>query len=50
MESINWIRSVDMVSSNGLQGIHIRGIIKMMKGMDMERCVGQMVVNILENG
>lgn len=46
MESISWIRSVDMESSNGLQEIHIRGIIRMMKGMGMEKCVGQMEVNI----
>ncbi len=50
MVSICKIRSADTVSSNGLQAIHTRVITKMMKEMDMGRCVGLMVASMLVSG
>lgn len=49
-ENITWIRSMGMGFSSGKVEIYIKGTIKMMKGMAMEKCTGQMVLLTKESG
>ena len=44
--NIIWIRSTDKESLLGHQAIILRGRTHKMKEKDMERCIGQMEVNI----
>lgn len=48
--SIIWIRNTAMEYFHGSQGICTREITKTTRGMDMERCIGQMAQSTRESG
>lgn len=50
MANISMIKNMDMVYSIGKVGIYLKAIIKKMREMGMEKCIGRMVQFIKVTG